>query len=222
MVSVGIIDSGGPVSELEGAAAFDAAGEHTCVLPDRLGHGTAISETIRRACPSVSIIHAQVFDTRPVTSALRIVAALHWFAEMPEEKRVDIICMSLGLKEDRAFLREVVGCVQRAGILLVASCPARGPPSFPAAYPGVIAATGDARCDWTEISHLHGRLFGAWSNSPEKGGHGMAGSSMGAARVAGYLAELIDTEGALTGSLQAITELAQRATYRHNERRQRL
>ena len=60
----------------------------------------------------------------------------------------------------------LLGCAACAALLgqgavLVAAHPARGAPCFPAAYPGVIAATGDARCGWQELSQLGPALFGA-------------------------------------------------------------
>lgn len=219
MVRVGVIDSGGPESELEGALAFQLDGVAVAASGDRLGHGTAVASTIRRACPGVAITHAQVFDDRPVTSALRVAAALRWFASMEEANRVDIICMSLGLREDRRPLREAVELAVQAGILIVASHPARGTSCYPAAYPDVIAGTGDARCSWDQISRLGVRLFGAWSNSPELGGRGMAGSSIGAARLAGHVAEILDAEARMVGVDDMMACLDQRASYFLPERR---
>nr|WP_235376438.1 S8 family serine peptidase [Pseudomonas nitroreducens] len=186
---------------------------------DRLGHGTVVASTIRRACPGAVITHAQVFDDRPVTSALRVAAALRWFASMQEASRVDIVCMSLGLREDRRPLREAVELAARAGILLVASHPARGPSCYPAAYPDVLAGTGDARCSWDQLSHLGDRLFGAWSNSPELGGCGMAGASLGAARLAGHVAEIFDAEGRGSAINDVMARLKQRALFFGPERR---
>lgn len=219
MVRVGVIDSGGPEDELEGALAFQLDGLAVAARADRLGHGTVVASTIRRACPGAVITHAQVFDDRPVTSALRVASALRWFASMEEASRVDIVCMSLGLREDRRPLREAVELAVQAGILVVASHPARGPSCYPAAYPNVIAGTGDVRCSWDQLSQLGVRLFGAWSNSPELGGRGMAGASLGAARLAGHVAELLDAEGRFAGSDEVMDRLGQRAFYFGPERR---
>lgn len=219
MIRVGVIDSGGPENELEGALAFQLDGMATPARADRLGHGTAVAGTIRKACPAVAITHAQVFDDRPVTSALRVAAALRWFASMDESNRVHIICMSLGLREDRDPLREAVEFAVQAGILIVASHPARGAPCYPAAYPNVIAGTGDARCSWNQLSRLGSRLFGAWSNSPERGGQGMAGASLGAARLVGHLAEILDSERRLLGIKDAMIWLEKRSSYFGPEKR---
>lgn len=219
MIRVGVIDSGGPENELEGALAFQLDGMAVTAHGDRLGHGTAIASTIRRACSGVVITHAQVFDDRAVTSALCVAAALRWFASMEETNRMHILCMSLGLREDRSPLREAVEMAVQAGILIVASHPARGGPCYPAAYPGVIAGTGDARCSWDQVSRLGVGLFGAWSNSPEHGGQGMAGASLGAARLAGHIAQILSAEGRLAGADAAMDHLAQRASYFGPERR---
>lgn len=219
MVRVGVIDSGGPEEEMGGSLAFLSDGTTAIASADRLGHGSVISRVISRACPRVIITHAQVFDDRPVTTALRVAAALRWFALMEEESRVDIVCMSLGLKEDRRPLREAVEMAIQAGILLVGSHPARGGACYPAAYPDVIAATGDARCTWDQLSVLGEKLFGAWSNSPEHGGSGMAGSSLGGARLVGHIAEILTTTGRLPGTAKVVSCLRRRASFLGPERR---
>src|SRR5690606_14679810 len=154
MLRVGVIDSGpGPKDRLGDARAFMADGSAVAARPDRLGHGTAVAAMIRRACPGAAIIHAQVFDDRPVTSAFRVAAALRWFAAMGDA-RPEVICMSLGLAADRTPLRLACEALVTSGAVLVAAYPARGAPCYPAAYPGVIAATGDARCGWRDLSQL--------------------------------------------------------------------
>lgn len=179
---IGIVDSGGPAGEMAGARAFPADGDGPA-LPDRLGHGTAVAALLRRAAPDAPIRHAQVFDDTPVTSADRVARAVLWLAG-----EVDIIVLSLGLAADRGVLRAACERARATGTCLVAASPARGAAAFPAAYPGVVAATGDARCDWDDLSLLPGPVLGAWCASPERGATGMGGASLAAARVAGHLA----------------------------------
>ncbi|MBN7783324.1 hypothetical protein JYP51_00240 [Ponticoccus gilvus] len=188
MLRIGIIDSG--PARLDGACAmgFDAKGQPVAAQPDRLGHGSAVEAVLTRACPGAALRHAQVFGDRAVTSALRVAAALDWLVAGGD---VQVIGLSLGLAADRAVLADAVTRAIGAGVVLVAAHPAQGASPFPAGYPGVIAATGDARCGWGDVSHLRGRLFGAWCNSPERGGQGMAGASLGAARMTGHVAALI-------------------------------
>ncbi|MGP6088386.1 subtilisin-like serine protease QhpE [Antarctobacter jejuensis] len=215
MVRVGIIDSG--PADLRGAdaMAFDADGRAVAARPDRLGHGTAVECMIARACPEAALRHAQVFDDRAVTSALRVAAALEWLVGAGD---VDVVGLSLGLAADRAVLAEAVARAVAAGVVLVAAHPAQGPSPFPAGYPGVIAATGDARCTWDQVSHLRGRLFGAWCNSPERGGQGMAGASLGAARLTGHLAALM-AQGHARDPQAIMATLSDRAAYKGRERR---
>lgn len=179
---IGIVDSGGPPDQTEGGRAFSASGDGPAT-PDRLGHGTAVAAVLRRAAPEAVLRHAQVFDDTPVTSADRVARAVLWLAE-----EADIILLSLGLSADRRVLREACAAARGAGACLVAASPARGPACFPAAWPGVLAATGDARCGWDDLSLLPGPVIGAWCASPERGGAGMGGASLAAARVAGHLA----------------------------------
>jgi hypothetical protein len=179
---IGIVDSGGAADEMAGARAFHAGGDGPAG-PDRLGHGTAVAAVLRRAAPQARLRHAQVFDAGPVTSADRVARAVLWLAG-----EADIILLSLGLSADRSVLREACAAARDAGACLVAAAPARGPACFPAAWPGVLAATGDARCGWDDLSLLPGPVIGAWCASPERGGAGMGGASLAAARVAGHLA----------------------------------
>lgn len=179
---IGIVDSGGPADQMRGARAFLAEGDGPAV-PDRLNHGTAVAAVLRRAAPAARLLHAQVFTDRPVTSAERVARAVAWLAP-----RCDLIVLSLGLVADRPALRLACAEAAAGGTWLVAAAPARGGPCFPAAYPGVVAATGDARCGWDELSLLPGGVIGAWCASPERGSAGMGGASIAAARVAGHLA----------------------------------
>lgn len=199
MIWVGVIDSGGPAGDpaqnIGLGLRFGARGETLPAQPDRLGHGTAVASVIRRACPEAQILHAQIFSDRPVTSPAQVAAALDWFAGMPPEARPALICMSLGLAHDREVLRRSCEAITAQGIPLISSYPAQGAASYPAAYPGVIAATGDARCDWDQLSLPRAGVIGAWNNSPERGGRGMGGSSIAAARVAGHLAALTVANG---------------------------
>lgn len=176
------MDSGGPAEAIHGARLFLPDGRADA-HPDRLGHGTACAELIARAAPDARLLHAQVFEERPVTSADRVARAIRWL--IPQ---TDLILMSLGLPADRLPLAAACAEARQAGVVLVASAPARGGPCWPAAYPGVIAASGDARCGWDDLSLLPGRRIGAWCASPEQGGAGMGGASLAAARVAGFLA----------------------------------
>jgi hypothetical protein len=180
---IGIVDSGGPADQMQGARAFHAEGDGPA-LPDRLGHGSAVAALLLRSAPRARLRHAQVFDDRPVTSANRVARAVDWLAE-----DCDLILLSLGLAADRAVLRDACARALRQDRILIAASPARGAPCWPAAYAGVIAASGDARCAWDDLSLLPGGVIGAWCASPEQGGTGMAGASLGAARVAGHLAE---------------------------------
>lgn len=203
MVRVGVIDSGGPADDPPGeramARAFLADGAVHPAEPDRLGHGTAVAAIIRRAAPGAAILHAQVFGDRPLTSAAgRRGAALVRRDGARSAPRGDLP-QPWPCRRPRAAgarLRGAVGC----GRVLVAAHPARGPACYPAAYPGVIAATGDARCGWDDISQLGPALFGAWCNSPEHGAPGMGGASLGAARIAGHLAAITAAGERLTGA----------------------
>ncbi len=230
---VGIVDSGGPGgslgSPLAGARRFFATQTGTVAsapaVPDRLGHGTRVEAVLRRALPGVIPVHAQVFDDRPVTSAARVAAAVTWLVE---EAGVRLICLSLGLPHDRQVLRDAVNSARATGAILVAAAPAQGVPCYPAAYPGVIAATGDARCGFDDISLLgtdSTPVVGAWCASPEHPQPGLpsgpGGASIACARVTAHVASLLFTGDADPSPAALIRGLAVRAVHRGAERRRR-
>ncbi|MRH22262.1 subtilisin [Rhodovulum strictum] len=206
---VGVIDSGGAVDDLAGGRLFLPDGTWVAARPDLLGHGTAVAGVIRRGVPGVQIVHAQVFQDRPVTTAIQVAGALDWLAG----RKADVICLSLGLAADRAPLRRAALAAVAAGRIVVAAAPARGGPCYPAAYPGVIAATGDARCGWDGLSVLAGGVIGAWCGSPEQGGAGQGGASLAAARVAGHLAARIASGAGFADGAAARDALAGAARF---------
>lgn len=146
---VGIVDSGHgahqgtSVDAALGFALGDDLGVHErAATPDPLGHGSAVLAHILHAAPGARFCVAQVFHERPVTSAAQIAAAVRWLIA----QRVRVVNLSLGVRADRAALREACADAVAAGIVVCASSPAQGAGVFPASYPGVVRVTGDARC----------------------------------------------------------------------------
>jgi len=115
--------------------------------------------------------------------------------------------------------------VQRAldaGCIIVAATPARGASVYPAAYPGVIRATGDARCAPHELSALRPWLFGgcprleaaSFTANRRAQSHASGGASIGAAWVTHAI--LQEPPLAAPATVEALTA---RAKYRGPERR---
>lgn len=220
--AVGLIDSGvdaATAANLAASRAFRLAadGEVSAVAPeaDRLGHGAALAAILARAAPGVRLLSAQVFSDTLSCSAAQVAAALDWL--VLQEAR--LVNMSFGLRRDRDVLRLACARAQAAGVILVAASPARGAPVYPASYPGVIRATGDARCAVDEISCLATDQadFGAHVRT---GGGSVAGASVGCAYLSAFAAAfLAGNPGASVDELRAW--LAGRATYQGPERRTR-
>ena len=182
---IGVIDSGlgEPLaSRVHGWRSF--VGDHC--LADSIGHGTRICELINEQAGEAELVVAKVFGDRPTTQPAVIADALDWLVA----EQVALINMSFGLAADRQVLAEACARAGEAGVILVASAPAQGTPSFPAAYPDVIAVTGDARCDRREISHLDTIAeFGTWCASPERDiDAAISGASIAAAHFTGLVA----------------------------------
>jgi hypothetical protein len=182
---IAVIDSGIAVGESapSAAARFVPSGDgirRVATLPDPTGHGTRIARIVRSAAVPLELLVAQVFDSGRPTCAAAVAAAVEWACA----RRAQLVHMSLGLAVDRVTLRDAVARARFANVLVVAATPARGAATFPAAYPGVLRGTGDARCGPDEISRLAADTFGGCVRA----GDG-AGASVGAAHVTRALLE---------------------------------
>lgn len=214
---VGVVDSGhsdGQAALVAGGQCFrlsDAGLDALPLTPDVLGHGSAVIQAISARAPQARFSVAQVFDGRGVTSPLQIAAALHWLGE----QGVRLVNLSLGVRQDRPILREAVADLRVAGVLVCASSPARGEPVFPAAYPGVIRVTGDARCAEGEWSWLDSP-FADFGAAVRVGGQ--AGASLGCAAFCGHLAALLG-EFPQASNEALIGLMRERAHYRGIERK---
>lgn len=219
---VGLIDSG--VSAALAPACSESCGfvlnssgtvAEAEAREDRLGHGTALAEILLAESPDVRLVNAQVFTQRLSCSAAQIAAALDWMVG----RNVPLVNMSFGLREDREVLRQACAEAQAAGVVLIASSPARGEPVYPANYPGVIRATGDARCAINEISILDTEQadFGAYVRCRQTG---VAGASVGCAHLSAYAARLL-TPGSRLSVAELKSSLGEQATYRGAERKLR-
>ena len=194
---IGVIDSGflgsdvndGKDNNLYQQQGFYLENDQVEAKPttgDMLGHGTVITESILTQVPDAQIAMAQVFHQRLVTTPLQIVAAIDWLISL----NVSVINMSFGLPNDRQLLHEAVKRARDNNIIVVASSPARGNLVFPAAYPEVVSATGDARCQPDEFSWLNTKqaYFAACVRSSNPN---VIGASVGCANVAGHIARYV-------------------------------
>ncbi len=188
VIKVGIIDSGisaSPAGSVARTRDFSSDNiDHNC--PDQLGHGSAVAEVISAAASNIELYIARVFSSKLTCSAGEVSRAIDWLGE----QGVDLINMSFGLRDDRPQLQAACLHASARRILLVAAAPASGGPVYPAQYPTVIRATGDARCRPRELSHLHSRQadYGA---CPRYEGLAPAGASIGCAGVSGLIARLL-------------------------------
>lgn len=196
-ILLGVLDSGvaaGPGPSVADQAAFAPGAEGTverCILDaGSLGHGTAVARTILDRAPGVALLSAQVFRYGRPGIPTVVAAGLDWLVESGAR----IVNMSFGLRNDRKALRAACSRALDRGALLVASAPARGPIVYPAAYPGVIRVTGDARCAPGELSWLGNERadFGACVGGPGHRPHDAgAGASLAAAHFSGELARVL-------------------------------
>jgi hypothetical protein len=195
-------------SSVADAAAFvagDGRVERRDTVADPSGHGSRIAALLMRG-RRVELLLGQVFLSLGPTSGAAVAAAIDWAVE----RRVGLIHLSLGLAADRAVLKAAVQRAIDAGCIIVAAMPARGAPVYPAAYPGVIRATGDARCAPHQHSALRPWFFGGCPRLEDTSG----GASIGAA----WVTHAILQEATLAAPA-VVDALTARATYFGPERR---
>lgn len=208
-IRVGLLDSGVDLV-LSGrvVAARSFAGEEPA--PDLLDHGRRIAAIILHHAPDVDLVNAQVFGERMTTSPKQVALGLDWL----RRQSVDVVNLSFGLRQDRPALRCAVDGALKVGIHLIAAAPARGRQVYPGAYPGVIRATGDARCGLGQISSLDGHPADLGA-SPRSLEGKLGGASFAVAHITGMLARL------LVDKTDALSELVSRAAYVGPERMDR-
>ncbi|WP_390617326.1 S8 family serine peptidase [Maricurvus nonylphenolicus] len=216
---VGVVDSGF-VSELgvyvDNARAFQWCQDRvlsTEPRADQLGHGSAMLNVIQSIAPESRFLVAQVFRDKWATTPEQVAAALDWLVEQGTQ----VINLSLGLRQDRPVVRLACERAIARGVVLVAASPAQGAAVYPSAYPGIIRATGDARCSVDEISFLDSAQadFGACVRSPVEG---VVGASVGTAYLTGHIAQHLGKGG--SAKLKDVLHcLAQKADYWGVEKR---
>jgi hypothetical protein len=186
---VGLIDSCGSWPGAIDAAAFVTEGDHVVrrtTVTDLSGHGSRIAQLLTGGqLPAAGdaefeLLLGQVFSSRAPASGAAVAAAVDWAVA----GGAHLIHMSLGLDADRAVLAAAVARAIESGCILVGSMPARGAEVYPAAYPKVVRATGDARCAPGELSCLGPGFFGGCPRFEASGREGArGGASAGAAWV---------------------------------------
>lgn len=191
-VKVGIVDSGvsaaqrGALAACVGVAASGSGVERTVAHDDPVGHGTAVAQIILAEAPHARLVSAQAFVGLRQADPACVAAGIDWCIE----QRARIVNLSLGLATDEAVLRAACRAAVAHGAILVAAFPARGGSVYPAAYPGVFAASGDARCTpgiWSVIEEH--RLYGVAPFAAD--GSTRGGASYAAARLSGRAARFL-------------------------------
>ena len=225
-VKVGLLDSGIERDSVATTAAarfrIDADGSVDSGPggDDRLGHGTALARIITRAPVPIALYDAAIFQDQMVTQAAVAAAGLDWLTAAG----VRLVNLSFGLRNDRSVLRQACERALARGVILIAAAPARGAPVFPGAYPGVIRATGDARCALGEISALGGGQadFAGHARPLDEPGEEavLGGASFGTAHVTAAVAEFL-AQNPDARRADVVQHLSAIAKYHGPERRRR-
>ncbi|HEY0155020.1 MAG TPA: S8 family serine peptidase [Longimicrobium sp.] len=164
---------------------------------DRLGHGTACADLILRLAPAATIVPIRVFGSQLETSPAALRAAIDWAAE----QSIPLVNLSLGtrLDHERAPLLAACERARRAGMLIVASSPAAGPATYPAAFDDVIGVdAGDFPSPW-DFSYRPGAVVECTAAGKDqrlrwRGGveEVMSGPSFAAPHITGIVALILE------------------------------
>lgn len=190
-VRIGIIDTGiaGGVSARR---EFKPQSTVSWPAPSVGNHASHLADIIIGLCPTAQLLDARAFVQGEAGSASQVAAALDWLVE----QQVAIANMSFGLRNDRSVLALAITRAADTGMLLLASSPAAGQLVYPAAYPEVLAVTGDARCSVDVYADYAGSNldFGAAAGGLQHQAHQAGGgASHACAHVSAALARLLDT-----------------------------
>lgn len=215
-VKIGLLDdgvAGSPAQSVVDMREFI----HPARAPAAGGHGSAMAAIIAGLAGQVSLYDARVFPPRGPATPASLAEALDWLAE----RDVELVNISLGLRDDREILRLACARALERGMLLVAAAPARGATVYPAAYAGVLRVTGDARCapgEYTWLDSAQAMIGACVGDLTHVPGNSGGGASCAVAHVTGELARLRSAGIAAAGLLE---ELRQRCAYFGPERRSR-
>jgi subtilisin family serine protease len=208
-VKIAVIDTGIDADhpDLQGAVVetFDATGSSN-PRPDM--HGTAIAGIIRArglvlgVAPDATLLAARAFETAPrrglpESTSFILLRALDWSVR----HGANVVNLSFSGDRDPAMERIIAEAVRR-NVILVAAAGNGGPkaaPSYPAAYPDVIAVTAHDSADHLYSHANHGAYIAVAAPGVDilvpilKRGHMfMSGTSMSSAYVAGIMALLLE------------------------------
>lgn len=209
---VAVLDSGIaplPHRELRGIRRFVDEDDRVMEREPRadpIGHGTVVAGIIAAAARPPQLLIAQVLNERGRCTAAVLAAAIDWALA----ERAQLLHFSVGLPQDRGVLRGAVERALASDVSIVAATPARGGPAYPAFYPGVIRATGDARCTEAEISELGTPQadFGACPRHESNPTRVSRGASIGAAHLSRFIVSHVDAGLAAAATRETLRRLA--------------
>ncbi len=167
-------------------------------------HARAVMAAIRSVNQDVLVLSFPVFVDKLSTHRQIVVESL--ITAMRSD--ANILHCSFGFPDEDPDTARAFNDAVKHFRCVVASSPSRGNTVYPASYPGVLKASGDARANGRQFSWLNTATvdFAASPRAPE--GFDIAGASIGAARISGLVASVMDSEGCNVNIRERLAELA--------------
>lgn len=154
-VKVAILDSGidmfNDIDVKESINLIPGEEGVSSVFCDGSGHGTSVAGVlaakdnnigITGINPEVEIYSARILDDENSAPISRVIAGIDWAID----KKVDIISISFGMKDNSIALENAIKKAEGEGILIIAAAGNDGVVEYPAAYPEVMAI-GSTNCE---------------------------------------------------------------------------
>ena len=218
-VRVAVVDSGihpanphidVPVSGVR----IGAGGETDDDYLDRIGHGTAVAAAILEKAPGIELVAVRVFEHRLMTTADVLARGISWAAA----NGARLINLSLGTSNPSraAVLGAAVEEAVAAGAIVVSALESNGVTWFPGSLPNVVGVTLDPACDRGELGMSTDgdsvvRLSAAGLPRPIPGvpvERNLSGISFAVANVTGFLARLMEADGAVRDVSGLVRQIA--------------
>lgn len=178
-IYVAILDSGCRFDTYE-KVSIQLSEQYQCEITEpkniNFEHGDVIGNIINQE--NIHIYDIQVFNEQLRTTPIQVFYALNYLLD----KKVDVISMSLGFKDNYKEIKELCEKLIKKGVTIVCSYPRKSSQSiYPASYENIIKVTSEGMCEDNKVVALYPEnlFFGANPFSKNKD---VAGSSVAVAK----------------------------------------
>jgi hypothetical protein len=200
-IRIAHIDSGinqghSHIGRVAGGIAFHVSEDGSLFLSedyrDNLGHGTAVAGVLYEHVPDAEIWAVKIFHDSLSAHIETLCAAMEWCIEA----KMDIINLSLGVRQDNFDFREICVEAEKRGVFIVSACDEKRGLLWPASYSSVFGVKAEADCSGNMFFyHTEEKVVFSTLGIPRRlegplQKFNLEGHSFAAAHVTGFLAKI--------------------------------